>query len=84
MVSRVFTPWAVTALEPMIREVIGRFLDRLNDADEFDAVADFAAPFPVEVISRMLGVPESKRRTSVTDSTSACNVSPARSSRAPK
>src|SRR5947209_8565306 len=62
LVSRVFTPRAVTALEPMIREVIRSFLDPLNDAREFDAVADFAAPFPVEVISRMLGVPEGERQ----------------------
>jgi cytochrome P450 len=62
LVSRVFTPRAVTALEPMIREVICGFLDRLNDALEFDAVADLAAPFPVEVISRMLGVPEEDRQ----------------------
>jgi cytochrome P450 len=62
LVSRVFTPRAVTALEPMIREVIRSFLDPLNDASEFDAVADFAAPFPVEVISRMLGVPAGERQ----------------------
>jgi cytochrome P450 len=62
LVSRVFTPRAVTALEPMIREVICSFLDAINDAPEFDAVADFAAPFPVEVISRMLGVPEEDRQ----------------------
>jgi cytochrome P450 len=62
LVSRVFTPRAVTALEPMIREVICGFLDRLNDTREFDAVADFAAPFPVEIISRMLGVPEGDRQ----------------------
>jgi cytochrome P450 len=62
LVSRVFTPRAVTALEPMIREVIHTFLDALVDAREFDAVADFAAPFPVEVISRMLGVPEEDRQ----------------------
>jgi cytochrome P450 len=62
LVSRVFTPRAVTALEPMIREVICGFLDPLNDAREFDAVADFAAPFPVEVISRLLGVPEEDRQ----------------------
>ena len=62
LVSRVFTPRAVTALEPMIREVICSFLDPLNDAAEFDAVADFSAPFPVEVISRMLGVPEGERQ----------------------
>ena len=62
LVSRVFTPRAVTALEPMIREVICGFLDPLNDTREFDAVADFAAPFPVEIISRMLGVPEGDRQ----------------------
>jgi len=62
LVSRVFTPRAVTALEPMIREVIRSYLDPLNDASEFDAVADFAAPFPVEVISRMLGVPAGERQ----------------------
>src|SRR2546430_8533580 len=62
LVSRVFTPRAVTALEPMIRDVICSFLDPLNDAGEFDAVADFAAPFPVEVISRMLGVPGGDRQ----------------------
>jgi len=62
LVSRVFTPRAVAALEPMIREVICTFLDPVNDATEFDAVADFAAPFPVEVISRMLGVPEGERQ----------------------
>ena len=62
LVSRVFTPRAVTALEPMIRDVICGYLDPLDDAREFDAVADFAAPFPVEVISRMLGVPEGDRQ----------------------
>jgi cytochrome P450 len=62
LVSRVFTPRAVTALEPMIREVICGFLDPVHDAPEFDAVADFAAPFPVEVIARLLGVPEGERQ----------------------
>jgi cytochrome P450 len=62
LVSRVFTPRAVTALEPMVREVICHYLDAIGDADEFDAVADFAALFPVEIISRMLGVPEADRQ----------------------
>ncbi len=62
LVSRVFTPRAVAALEPMIREVIGGYLDQVGDASEFDAVADFSAPFPVEVIARLLGVPEGERQ----------------------
>jgi cytochrome P450 len=62
LVSRVFTPKAVTSLEPMIREVISGLLDPLEEAGQFDAVADFAGPFPVEVISRMLGVPEGERQ----------------------
>jgi cytochrome P450 len=61
LVSRVFTPRAVTALEPMVREVVTSFLAPLDD-DEFDAVADFSALFPVEIISRMLGVPAGERQ----------------------
>jgi cytochrome P450 len=62
LVSRVFTPRAVSALEPMVREVIVSFLEPFDDADSFDAVADFSGPFPVEIISRMLGVPEGERQ----------------------
>ena len=62
LVSRVFTSRAVTALEPMIREVMCGFLDPLDGATEFDVVADFSGPFPVEIISRMLGVPEADRQ----------------------
>lgn len=62
LVSRVFTPRAVSALEPMVREVIASFLDPLTDRDTFDAVQDFSAPFPVEIISRMLGVPPGERQ----------------------
>jgi cytochrome P450 len=46
----------------MVREVIQSFLAPFDDADSFDAVADFSAPFPVEIISRMLGVPEGERQ----------------------
>lgn len=62
LVSRVFTPRAVAALEPMIREVITGFLDQLDGREHFDAVAEFSAPFPVEIISRMLGVPPADRQ----------------------
>jgi cytochrome P450 len=62
LVSRVFTPRAVGALEPMIRDVIREVLEPIGDASEFDAVQDFSAHFPIEIISRMLGVPEGERR----------------------
>ncbi|MGH9080141.1 MAG: cytochrome P450 [Acidimicrobiales bacterium] len=61
LVSRAFTPRAVSALEPMIREVIAGVLDAC-DPDGFDAVGEFSGPFPVEIISRMLGVPEPDRQ----------------------
>ncbi|MGZ4675318.1 MAG: cytochrome P450, partial [Acidimicrobiia bacterium] len=50
LVSRVFTPKAVADLEPMIRGLIRKYLDPLQ-GEEFDLVADFSGPFPVEVIS---------------------------------
>lgn len=62
LVSRVFTPRAVNALEPMIREVIADLLDEVADAGEFDVVRDLSGPFPVEIISRMLGVPAGERQ----------------------
>ena len=62
LVNKAFTPRAVEGLEPMIREVIGSYLDPFDDADSFDAVGDFSGPFPVEVISRMLGVPAADRQ----------------------
>jgi cytochrome P450 len=62
LVSRVFTPRAMAGLEPMVRDVITSHLEPHDGADTFDAVADFAAPFPVEVISTMLGVPKDDRQ----------------------
>ncbi|MDT7545143.1 MAG: hypothetical protein QOE99_1253 [Actinomycetota bacterium] len=61
LVSRVFTPRAVGALEPMVREVITHFLDQA-DRTRFDVVHDFSALFPVEIITRMLGVPPESRQ----------------------
>lgn len=62
LVSRVFTPRAIAGLEPEVREVVGRFCDVIGDAAEFDAVQDLSGPFPVEVISVILGVPHGERQ----------------------
>jgi len=61
LVSAVFTPRAITALEPMIRETIASFVERL-DPERFDVVADFSTLFPIEVITTMLGVPREDRQ----------------------
>ena len=61
LVSRVFTPKAVADLEPMIRDLVRKYLDPL-DGEGLDIVADFSGPFPVEVISVILGVPEADRQ----------------------
>ena len=62
LVSRVFTPRAMADMEPMVREVINEFIEPLEGRDEFDMVAEFSAPFPIEIISRMLGVPKEDRQ----------------------
>ena len=45
----------------MVTELIDRQLSAV-DPDRFDVVSDFAALFPVEVITRMLGVPAGLRQ----------------------
>lgn len=61
LVNRVFTPRAILSLEEMVRETINGFARQL-DPTSFDAVADFAALFPVEIITTMLGVPSEDRQ----------------------
>ena len=61
LVNKVFTPRAIAGLEPMIRAKITDVADTL-DPVSFDGVADFAALFPVEIMSTMLGVPPEHRQ----------------------
>jgi cytochrome P450 len=60
LVSKVFTPRAIDALEDMVRGKVYECLDSL-DPSGFDIVADFSALFPNEVITTMLGVPKEDR-----------------------
>ena len=63
LVSRVFTPRAIAALEPMIREVIAGFLDDARRRRRASTRSPTSRRlFPVEVISRMLGVPDGERQ----------------------
>ena len=62
LMSRVFTPRAMAGMEPMIERIITDQADALADPADFDAVAEWTALFPVEVISEMLGIPQSYRQ----------------------
>jgi cytochrome P450 len=62
MINQAFSRRTVEGLEPLVIETVKSFLDALGERSEFDLVADFAALFPVEVISAMLGVPGPDRQ----------------------
>jgi hypothetical protein len=58
LVSRAFTPRRVADLESAIRTLSTGYLDRLRDRAAADFIVDYAAPLPMDVISRLLGVPD--------------------------
>jgi cytochrome P450 len=58
LLSRVFTPRRVAAMEDHIREICARALDPLVGGDRFDFVRDLGAEMPMRVISELLGIPE--------------------------
>lgn len=61
LVNKVFTPRAIERQRQTVTEQIDRFLGAA-DPNDFDAVQDFSALFPVEVITEMLGVPVELRQ----------------------
>jgi cytochrome P450 len=58
LLSRVFTPRKMAALEPKIREFCARSLDPLVGTGRFDFVADLGAEMPMRTIGMLLGIPE--------------------------
>ena len=57
LVSRAFTPRRVEELRPQFRALLDPILDRLTAHGGGDVMAELAVPFPVAVISELLGVP---------------------------
>jgi len=57
LLNKVFTPRAIQAQRETVEAKVNKFLNNL-DPNGFDAVQDFTGPFPVEVITEMMGVPE--------------------------
>ena len=62
LVSRSFTPRSIGNYESLVREIISGYLDPLMGRRQFDILEEFAAPFPVEIISTILGVPPEDRQ----------------------
>lgn len=60
-VRSAFTVRAVAELEARVIELVDEMLKPLEDGQEFDVIADFAAPLPGAVITAMMGVPVSDR-----------------------
>lgn len=61
LLNKAFTPRAMQAQRETVIEQVERFL-HAADPDRFDVVQDFSGPFPVEVITRMVGVPDEFRQ----------------------
>ncbi len=61
LVHKVFTPRRVRELRGEIRRLADNLLDAVSGHEEFDLLADFAEPLPVEVIAALLGIPEPDR-----------------------
>jgi cytochrome P450 len=59
LMSRVFTPRRMAALEDQVRDFCARCLDPLVGRDGFDIVAELGAVMPMRVIGMLLGIPES-------------------------
>ena len=62
LLSRIFTPRKVSALEPKIREFTARCLDPLIGTGGFDFVKDLGAQMPMRVIGMLLGIPEADQQ----------------------
>ena len=58
LLSRVFTPRKMNAIEPQVREFCARCLDPFVGAGGFDFIRDLGAQMPMRTIGMLLGIPE--------------------------
>ncbi|MBV9352976.1 MAG: cytochrome P450 [Mycobacterium sp.] len=61
LLTRMFTPRMINALEPKIREFCAQAMDPLVGSGLFDFVVDLGAQMPMKVISMLLGIPEDEQ-----------------------
>ncbi len=58
LLSRVFTPKKMNAIEPKVREFCAHSLDPLVGTGGFDFIRDLGAQMPMRTIGMLLGIPE--------------------------
>jgi cytochrome P450 len=58
LVQRAFTPSRLARFEPRIRELCTGLVEAVRGQTELDAMAAFAVPLPIAVITTVLGVPD--------------------------
>jgi cytochrome P450 len=61
IVQKVFTPKAIMAQEPAIRERVGKLIDSVIERGACDFVKDIAVELPLQTIATILGVPHADR-----------------------
>jgi cytochrome P450 len=61
LLSRVFTPRRISALEPQVRAYAASCLDPLVGSAGFDMIEALGAPMPMRVIGMLFGIPESEQ-----------------------
>jgi cytochrome P450 len=62
LITKVFTPNRMGALEPYIRTLVNSLLDKAAQKQEFDFVQEFALQVPLNVISELIGIPQELRQ----------------------
>ncbi len=66
IVSKGFTPKEITRVEEFVKNkaksIVDNVLAKYGNNDEFDFVDTIAAPFPLQIICAMMGIPESDER----------------------
>jgi cytochrome P450 len=63
LLSAVFTPKRMNAIEPLVRDFCRSALDPLIGSGEFDVIEHFAALVPMRTIGFLLGIPEQDQET---------------------
>jgi cytochrome P450 len=61
LVSRVFTGGRVATMEQQVRTIVTQYIDAIVEDGGCDLVADISGPFPMDVISAVLGIPAADR-----------------------